>query len=648
MDTDEAWERFCQDNAHVSKASVDGKLDTIMSALQEIQNDTRRTAGIVPSIMGDNTAVDAANAGAGMQGGMPGMDQAGGMPSTDPGATDDTAGDAMAGNDELPPGMPPDSMPPAGGAGEVPTDGMPDDAAHVQGGGGLEQGDDEDYAPTEDEDRAFEALLASLGLGGSQASAAEAAPEQTPDIGQPSEADMSPPNDLMGMFKNAIKDQTSAAIDAGDTDRVAELAKLSAKAMPIIEQIMGVAGGADAEAPAEAGADESALPVEPGAADAPAPADTEEPETDDAPETEPAPESDAPVGGSEKDPDTGSDDKGGDDTKDDPEKKDDDIKKSSDVEKCDGAEVPVEKCDGTEGIEKDAGAMSAGTPGAANPVYGEKPEDGFTKDAFGNTGIAAVDESGMPKDQTDTLSKSGTPSFKDMMAGNMDMLQLLKSLEGGEAAAEQVVKSGYYPQYNEGGDRRLDREAVVDGDQKVDMEAMRKAFDMDDKMVTAMSIFDKPMSSGHQDPDSIVDAHPAESIPVGEGHQDPTSVADAKAITDVDRKSADEGTVSSPGMADAEMERGEGAGKRMSVSTPTLKSEENGKHIMSFKEMWALAKSDRPGSVSAVNGDITTPEYGNITKSADRVRWNGEKRDPMDIIRADLEEYNHFKHQSDF
>ena len=55
MDTDDAWNSF-------RKTSVLGKLDTIASQLNDIKTDTERTAKLVPKILGDENAVDVANA----------------------------------------------------------------------------------------------------------------------------------------------------------------------------------------------------------------------------------------------------------------------------------------------------------------------------------------------------------------------------------------------------------------------------------------------------------------------------------------------------------------------------------------------------------------------------------------------------------
>ena len=57
MDLDAAWEDFRKDTP-IQKTSVAEKLDVIAAQLNEIQTDTKRTAEIVPKIMGDEAALD--------------------------------------------------------------------------------------------------------------------------------------------------------------------------------------------------------------------------------------------------------------------------------------------------------------------------------------------------------------------------------------------------------------------------------------------------------------------------------------------------------------------------------------------------------------------------------------------------------------
>ena len=85
MDIEEAWDNFRSKS--FQKASVQEQLDTLAAAINEIRTDTSRTAEIVPQIMGDNAAIDSANAEAGAA--MPGAPDTGGMGGEDMNAMDE-------------------------------------------------------------------------------------------------------------------------------------------------------------------------------------------------------------------------------------------------------------------------------------------------------------------------------------------------------------------------------------------------------------------------------------------------------------------------------------------------------------------------------------------------------------------------------
>lgn len=615
MDTDEAWEQFCKDSARIEKTSISEKLDTMLAALNEIRTDASRTAQVVPSILGDNAAVETANAGA-MDAGMPGMDpmggspagpDAGGMPPEGPpgGESDGTgmemAGDAMADKEELPP-----DMPPAGGA-PGPEAGMPemppeagapagDSAAPVQGADGLDEGyDDGDDEWTEDDDAAFNELMASLGLGGPQSAAPEAGP-----AGPGAPEGVEGPEEIVGgddittVFNDRLKDALASAVDRGDSASIASLGKLGDRIKSLLTEFDALAsGGAGGEGP---------VPAEPPVEAVP------EIDGEGAPEGEPAPEAEPsgepPAEGPEKEP---SEEKADDE--------EDDIKKS---------------CD-TESIEKEAGAMGAGSEGASNALFGE--------------GAQKIDSAdGMLKDPEDTLSKS-VPSFSDIMKGKADPDLLLKSLDpydGHEAIAKQ---------YNDRAAKAVDEDAIMHPEGEVDCDIAKSAMVPDNSWL-ARSIMDFDFNStSEKGPVPADEVTSAQDIGTGQkGHQDPTSIATAKPIKEVTgEEPSDEGEKKQVDMPSAQMERGEGAGQRSSVTVPVAKSaQDNGKHIMTFKEMSAIAKSGRPGVLCSVNGDITTPEYGSgsIAKSQNHTFRIG--KDPMDMLLADMERYNVFKARDDF
>lgn len=122
-DVDEAWSQFKKDSEAFAKASVNEKLDTLAAQLNEVQTDTKRLAEIVPKIMGDETAIEGANESADpaamMGGGMPPMDESTEMPP------EEGAGDEMTG-EEMPPE---DALGAEEGAEEMPPEAPADETA---------------------------------------------------------------------------------------------------------------------------------------------------------------------------------------------------------------------------------------------------------------------------------------------------------------------------------------------------------------------------------------------------------------------------------------------------------------------------------------------------------------------------------------
>ena len=134
MNTEEAWDKYS--TSSIQKTSVKGMLDTMAAQINEIQQSTARTAELVPKILGDDAATQAAME-QGPQMGMPGM---GGM-----GMPDMTGGEGpMATDEEIPEeGMPAEGMP--GAEGEVPEEDMSGEEMPEEG---IPEGD----ALGEDED----------------------------------------------------------------------------------------------------------------------------------------------------------------------------------------------------------------------------------------------------------------------------------------------------------------------------------------------------------------------------------------------------------------------------------------------------------------------------------------------------------------
>ena len=212
---DEAWNQFKKSSESIAKASVNEKLDTLAAQLNEVQTDTKRLAQIVPKIMGDESAIDQANAGA-----MDPMAMMGGeMPPMDGG--EEGGAPPMGGDEEMMPegeeGMPPEDelgaegeegLPPAedtiGGEGDVGAD------VNDEGGGDV-------FSDEEDED----------------------VPEAGEGLGEtPGEFD----NDLKGEGDNDAVDVLKDALqEALDNDQMGLVSKIA----DAIAKLQGSSNGSD-------------------------------------------------------------------------------------------------------------------------------------------------------------------------------------------------------------------------------------------------------------------------------------------------------------------------------------------------------------------------------------------------------------------
>ena len=113
--SDSAWERFKQgsDTESVQKASLAEKLDILASQLNEVVTNTRNVAKLAPELMGDQSAIDAANMAA-PAGDMGGGDM-GGLP--DPTALAEEMAGQLGGDETM---NPEDEIMMDGGAPEAP------------------------------------------------------------------------------------------------------------------------------------------------------------------------------------------------------------------------------------------------------------------------------------------------------------------------------------------------------------------------------------------------------------------------------------------------------------------------------------------------------------------------------------------------
>lgn len=614
MDSDEAWDRFRDDSYSVRKTSVSEKLDVIAAALQEIQTDTKRTAEVVPKIMGDEAALDTANAEAGMDGLAPEMD---------PGM-DDMAGGMMGEdmmNDEngnIPPeigggmdsGAPPGDVPMGG---EPPVD-VPPEGAPMGGEPPMDEGVDNDYISDEELDRI---------LNGSFDEGPEEIPamDETPSVGAPPLAGGA---DLDGAASNlisALKQAMHDAVDAGDMERIM---MLSQKEQEIMQALGGVAnitlpdtttGPGPGELPEEsAEVEEEMVEEEPPVEDSEGEADDEEVESED------------------------SVDEGERAVSEDDDKGDEDSEEETDEDS--------EDSDDTESTKKSISEEFEDIPDEIGLACG--PGSGYVPDA--DDGVSDI--SSIMKSMEAELFRM--PSVMDIMSGNVDTVEMMKSTV----------------------DMDIPDEDIFTGTDSFEASCEKSMGDdfmkSDDRIASAISIFDMKTESGVKNPDSIASAGDAEDALAVTGHQDPDAIASADPIMEIN-KSADtaeshketssghqdpdaiasagdaedalahKGTQDPDSIASAsrsvdegDADSSEGTRKELNITKST---ESQGKPIMSLREMMSIAKSDKPSMLATVNGDLDRPQLGSIQKSNGPFVKMGHGVDPMDVIAKDLDNY---------
>lgn len=104
MEVEEAWELF-RSNQLAKSASITGQMDTMAAQIHEIQTGVDRLTTLIPKLMGDEAAIDAANAEASAPPDMTGMGDASGMGgemmgAPEMGAPEDTGEDSMPKDEE--------------------------------------------------------------------------------------------------------------------------------------------------------------------------------------------------------------------------------------------------------------------------------------------------------------------------------------------------------------------------------------------------------------------------------------------------------------------------------------------------------------------------------------------------------------------
>ena len=484
MDTDEAWVRFREDSYRIQKTSIAEKLDVLAAAINEMQTDTKRTAELVPQLMGDEAAIGAANSMAGpdMMGGGDPM-AGGGIPGED----------IMADNNEMPPmdegmdagagaEMPPmdEGMGAEAPVAEPPMDGGSMDMPPEDGGGmDEEMVGEEDFLSDED----LDALLNEL-YGG--------APGAPVDAGMPEEGTPDPQIPTTGggglaeaaqNLVGALKQAAHEAVDQSDPERVMQLSQMESEIMNILGPEVGAAmpDGIPVEGlEGDMGAMAPEVPVdEAGIA--------EEVAEDVAAEEAPAA---PPEGGEGEAPASDGEPK-------------DDKKEEKDEESGSKDDKSDSKDDKKE--EKDDESESTKKSATFEDIPDEIMEYADTQDA-----------------PTEAVKKSvmqTVPSMKDLLSGKASMDAFFKSTH--EYVDDVEI---YHDDYVD----PIEQDC-----------GMMKSEDRE-KLASARNIFDWDFGSrGQKDPDSISQAGEAQEAINHEGTTDPGSISDAEPIIAVTKSAED-------------------------------------------------------------------------------------------------------------
>ena len=651
-DVDEAWIAFKNKGEHIAKASVAEKLDVIAAQLNEIQTDTKRTAEIVPKIMGDETAIDEANASADM-GGMPPMEgDMGGAPPEDMGAE----GEEMTG-EELPPedamgaeeGA--EEMPPA--EGEAP---MPEEAP---GTDAVAEGE-----PAVEEDEGAEDLIGDV------------EDEEFEDLDEDD-------SDVIESLKDALQ-------EALDNDQMGLVSKIANAINMLQGSTQGgsdILSGAEETADiAEEGVPEEGLPVGEDGLEG-AVEETEAPE-EGAPEAEEekTEEVEKSVGAGDPSPDMTAE-------------------PGQIAASPDGA--TKKEASGTEEVkEKVMEAVAEGLDEALG-IESEEEEDEEEEESETEEKNEAIadnpfEECNSQYTMKSALKKASSMSFKDLVMMKKSKQfgidgRLAKSADATPSAlddqmpyiAENAVEDeeveedveeipledvesakdvAEAPEALEPGVRTEVEETVVEegpvkeyAEDTLDEvgEPLNKSATLDE-VGCAKEILKEGKSTDHGDLLDDVDEKKEAS---GSAEPKPT-VADE--VGDAD-KSTNKGEEAKSMLDDLDAKKGEGSaenpddlldqvGHEKKATEHTVKpgtgllddvkvaksAQDNGKHIMSLKEMMSVRKSaQRPDSITSTSGDITRPELGQVKKSANVPSPRmGRGVDPHKVTENDWAEYN--------
>ena len=605
MDLDAAWEDFRKDTP-IQKTSVAEKLDVIAAQLNEIQTDTKRTAEIVPKIMGDEAALDdVAELPAEPMGGMgepvpedipagvPGAEEMGApveeMPAPMPEGAD--TGDEAMGNTGFE--EEPLAAEPAPTADEAPMD-IPEELPE-------EPIPELDEAPVEEED--------DLGLG---------------DV----DADFEPSGDSVSLIREIIGEE----IEEGNFERAKKLLDalqaMSAEGEEFPEEEV-----LPEAAPMEESVEEEVVEETPAEE---TPEKEEKSDDEEKKEDEKVEKSDMspmePAAGLGEQPSA-------------------EVKESSDMDTQSVAEkIAVQVAEAAEGIVE-----SVLDKGDTEESEGDEPEEEVAvveieaEPETNEEKVEAVAEH--PFEECSDVKKSF--SFRDMYQASLEgrdyFADIAKSTSEGDFARIDPTHS-----MRETFKKAIDQLSQVhpagelitgnapEGEDQLDQVDEEKTVSGGPESVRGS--VDAPKQSGADKLDEVdeekskSESHPQEGDQlddVGKTKQAHAKEGDDQ-LDDIDeKKTVDEGNSDKEDQLD-------------SVNAADLKkSEDVGKPIMSFRDMMAIAKSgSRPDAGTSMNGEIVRPEPGSISKSehSEPVRM-GFGVDPWKVVEKDLAEYKAYMAQ---
>lgn len=614
MDLDSAWDEFRRTHP-IEKSSVAEKLDTIAAQLNEIQTDTKRTAEIVPKIMGDEAALGDVTA-------QP-MDAMGGMGAPDMGMPAGEPGAEAMGEPTMDAGVEPPMEDAGLGTGEdlmandvLDENPMPAASAPVEEdviADGTELGlEDEEGLDLEDDGLGLEDddLELDEGLGGGSDSTSlikEIISEEIAD----------------GNYERARKLLDALeAMSGGETEEMTE-----EEVLPEVDEEVAVEEEPVAGAPEEEVVAEETV---------------EEPPEDESEFKKNGVDGMPPMNGevgtsiqssAEGEPAAT-------------------VAEKIAVQAAEAVEGIVESVLGegeeTDGESKDEGEVEIEIE--TKPENEESESDEVEKEPFQECNDAQ---------SVNQINKSAKApwemSFRDLYAANMagqdpigDAVKKSVHAEGDFATMNprQSMRQAFYKSMTQ-----LDQVQTVaaltqgdapTGETQLDQVDEEKSVSGGPESVRGS--VDAPKQSGADKLDEVDEEKPSSENPPKEGDQlddvGNSQVSHARTgkdqLDEVDEeKSAGRYTESKDQLDDVD-------------AAKVKKSADNGKEIMSFRDMLAFAKSNgaRPDSTTSMNGEIVRPEPGSISKSVHEapVRM-GRGVNPMDVIGQDLAEYKAYMAQ---